>query len=458
MTTSAEPRTPSGGPLWRGRTVALLGIVLAALNLRIAVASVSPILDLVRADIPLSPTQAGLLGTVPVVAFSVFGALTPAVARRLGLEATLVVAMLVSSVGEVARTGTTTAPGFLGWSMVALAGMGMGNVLLPPLVKRYFPDRIGLLTATYSVAMAVSTALPALVAVPAARALGWPAALALWSVVGVLAAVPWVVVLVRRRRARARPAKDRAEAGTEEGDGDGQVSGEARASRPAVTGQVWRSPLAWGMALTFALNTANAYALLAWLPQMLVEAGVSPAAGGRWLAVFALVGAPAAVLAPLLAVRVRNPWWVVAGFVACFAVGYLGLLLAPTGPLLAWVALLGLGPGTFPLLLTLINLRTRTSAGSTALSGFTQGLGYALAGVGPVVVGVLYEATGGFTAVYLVLLGSLVVLLLTATLACRPAVLEDSWHPGGGPGGRRGRGRRRRHAPEGHDPLDTLSR
>jgi CP family cyanate transporter-like MFS transporter len=122
-------------------------------------------------------------------------------------------------------------------------------------------------------------------------------------------------------------------------------------------------------------------------------------------------------------------------FVACFAVGYAGLLVAPTDALALWMVLVGLGPGTFPLLLTLINLRTRTSAGAVALSGFTQGVGYAIAGSGPILVGVLYAASGTWTTSFVFLFVSLAVLLGAGLVACRPVMLEDTWGGRGGPGG-----------------------
>ena len=396
----------------------LLGVVLVALNLRIAVAAVSPILDAVRQDVELSPAQAGLLGAVPVVSFAVFGSLAPLVARRLGLEPTLIAAMLLSALGEVVRAVTTTPAGFLAWSVIALAGMGMGNVLLPPLVKRYFPDRVGAVTAVYSVAMAFSTALPPLLAVPVAQELGWRVSLGAWAVIGVVAVVPWLVVVVRSAVARGalRDVLRRAPTDT-----------PALASRHRASGRVWRSPLAWAMSLTFAMNTLNVYVLFAWLPVILGDAGLSAAEGGRWLALFAILGLPPAVVVPLLTVRLRNPWVMVVVFVGCFVVGYLGLLLSPTRPLGLWIVLLGLGPGTFPLLLTLINLRTRTSAGATSLSGFTQGVGYALAGGGPVLVGSLYEATGGWVTVYGLLLTTMAILLVASYVACRPVILEDTW-------------------------------
>jgi CP family cyanate transporter-like MFS transporter len=417
----SSPALPTGSVApWRGRRVVLLGVVLVALNLRIAVASVSPILDLVRADVALSATEAGLLGTIPVVSFAAFGSITPVLARRAGLEPLLVAAMLLSVTGEIVRSSTSTAAGFLAWSVIALAGMGMGNVLLPPVVKRYFPDRIGVVTSIYSVTMTFSTAVPALLAVPVAERLGWRASLSLWAAVGVLAAIPWVVVIVRSAAARSAL---------------GGLLRRGPATTPALTsrhrqgGRVWRSALAWGMAVTFAMNSLDSYAMFAWLPQILIDGGTSPHAAGVWLSVFAILGLPPALVAPIAAARMRNPIPLVVVFVTCWAVSYVGLLVAPDGPVGLWVVLGGLGPGAFPVLLALINLRTRTSAGAASLSGFTQGVGYAIAGTGPLLIGVLYDATGSWTAPLLLLLGTLVVLLAAATVACRPVMLEDTWGP-----------------------------
>jgi len=397
--------------------VVLAGIVLVGLNLRVAVAAVSPILAVVRQDVALSATQVGLLGTIPVVSFAVFGSLATPCARRLGLEPTMVMALLLSATGEVVRATVSSAPGFLAWSVLALAGMGMGNVLLPPLVKRYFPDRIGPVTAAYSVALSVSTAVPPLVALPVAQRYGWRTAVGVWAVVGLVAAVPWVVVIVRSVVARAhlRELLRRAP----------RPSGERAPARPeqGISRIVWRSPLAWALAATWALNTTGMYVLFAWLPQVLADAGVGAAAAGRWLAVVAILGLPGALLGPVLTARMRNPYPLVVGFVACWVVGYLGLWLAPAHATGVWMVLLGIGGGTFPVSLALIGLRSATPAVAVTLSGMVQGVGYAAAGIGPLGIGLLYEATGGWDVPIAVLLGLLVVQLATAWRACRPGVL-----------------------------------
>lgn len=403
---------------WRGRSIVLLGITLVALNLRIAVASVSPVLDDVRADVGLTATQVGLLGTVPVVSFALFGSLTPMIGRRIGLEPSLVVAMVVSAVGEVLRSTTSAPLGFLGWSIIALAGMGMGNVLLPPVVKRYFPDRIGAVTAVYAVAMGFSTAVPPLLAVPLAVRHGWRFSIGSWAVLAALAIVPWLVIIWRSAAARSALGEVFRRAPTRT---------PALDSRHRASGRVWRSPLAWGLAIAFGMNSLNTYTLFAWLPQMLADAGLDAAEAGTGLALFAAIGLPAAFVVPPLTERLRNPIWLVAGLASGFAVGYAGLIVSPTRGLALWLILLGTGGATFPVFLTLINLRTRTSAGASSLSGFAQGVGYTFAATGPFVVGLLYDATGGWNPGYVFLYGTVVVLVIAAVVACRPVMLEDTW-------------------------------
>jgi CP family cyanate transporter-like MFS transporter len=395
----------------------LAGIVLVGLNLRIAVAAVSPIIEVVRQDFAMSATQVGLLGTVPVAAFAVFGSLATPVARRLGLEPTLVLALLLSMTGELMRALADSAPQLLGWSVIALGGLGMCNVLLPPLVKRYFPDRIGPVTAAYSVAMSVSAAVPPLVALPVAQVAGWRWSVGMWAILGLAAVVPWVVVIAQSVSARSHLR--------------GVLRRAPRSDRPAVLVQagsqesriVWRSRLAWALVLAFFANTTCTYVLFAWLPQILADAGLGADVGGRWLAVFAILGLPASIVSPVLAARMRNPYPLVVGFVACWVAGLLGLMLVPAHGTAVWMVLLGIGPGTFPIMLALIGLRSRTPAIAVALSGMVQGLGYGLAVVGPVGIGVLHVATGSWEVPFLVLLGLVGLLLVAGWFACRPTML-----------------------------------
>jgi CP family cyanate transporter-like MFS transporter len=366
-------------PLLAGRLLAFVGIVLVAANLRTAVAALSPILGRVSADVPLNPVVIGLLGALPPICFALFGIFTPMLVRRSRLEVIVVLSLIVIVLGHILRGAAGNVGVLVLGSVLAFGGIGIGNVLLPPLVKKYFPDRIGHLTALYATTMAVSTFVPPLVAVPVADAAGWRLSLAMWAVVGVLAAVPWAVALLR---------------GPSPNDSAGIVEARSKAS-----GSLWTSPLAWALTGIFGLSSLNVYALFAWLPVLLQDlAGVSEATAGTLLAVYAFMGFPSGILVPLLATRMKNVGVLVYVAVACFVAGYGGLLLAPGTLLVLWVALAGVGPMLFPLALVLINLRTRTQRAATALSGFVQGAGYVLGAVGPLAFGILYTVTGGWTA------------------------------------------------------------
>jgi CP family cyanate transporter-like MFS transporter len=393
-------------PLWAGRTLALIGVVAVAFNLRTAVASLSPILVELERDIPLSALAVGFLGMLPPLCYAVFGILTPGLARRLGLEVALVVSLGALVVGLAGRGLVASAGWLLAASTLTFAAIGVGNVLLPPLVKRYFPDRIGLLTAVYVTALSVSTFLPPLIAVPVADAAGWRVSLAMWGVVALVSFVPWVALLVHPRREIPEELPEEAE--------------------PGLLRYAFRSPLAWALMVVFAVAGFNAYALFAWLPLILQEtAGSSPAEAGALLSLFAAMGLPAALAVPVLAARRGAVRWLVAVGAASIVLGYLGLILVPATATWAWVSLIGIGPLFFPLALVLINLRTRTHAGAVALSGFVQSVGYVVVAMGPLAVGLLHDATGGWTLPLVFLLGSAVPAAIAGAVVAGPRFFED---------------------------------
>ncbi|MFD5827304.1 CynX/NimT family MFS transporter [Lentzea sp. NPDC060358] len=391
-------------PLWAGRVAALLGIALLALTLRQAVAAVSPILGDIRVDIPISNIGVGLLGTLPPVLLAVFGFIAPYVARRLGLGGGIVLALLLLTAGHLVRA---FAPGFgvlLAGSVVALAGTGIGNVLLPPVVRRYFPDRIALLTAVYGCIVGVSTAVPAAVVAPVAEQVGWRISLGMWAVNSVVALVPWIVVLARNPRTTATV--------------------ESRPS--AVVTGLWRSRVAVSVTVLFSTSTICTYAAFAWLPEILGDiAGSTPTEAGVLLAVTGLISVPGALVVPLVVARVRNVGRLIAVGTACFVLGYLGLLLAPATLTLVWVLLIGSGSILFPICLVLINDRTRTHGGTVALSGFAQGIAYALGALGPLLVGLLRDVSGGWTLPLLFLLAVILLTAVPAVTLAKPAFVED---------------------------------
>jgi MFS transporter, CP family, cyanate transporter len=394
-------------PLWAGRTAALLGVLLVALNLRTIVAALSPIVNLVDRDIPLNPVVIGIVGAAPPLMFALAGLVSPWLSRRLGLEALVLIAVGIMALGQIARALAPGSAVLVISTALALLGAGIGNVLLPPLVKRYFPDRITQVTTGYAVLISFSTALPALAAVPVATAFGWRASLAVWFVLALTAVVPWMIASRSRARAvqLARDSEDE----------------DVVESEPALEATLFRSPVAWAIMITFCLSSLNVYAAFAWFPALLVEtAHVSPAGAGSLLALYAIMGFPGALVMPAIASRLTNvgiPIFVAAAF---FLIGDAGLLLAPTVATALWIVLAGLGPALFPLSLMLINQRTRTHTGSVALSGFVQGVGYIIAAASPLAFGILHQASGSWTPS--------ILMLAVVTLAAIPAAIILNRH------------------------------
>lgn len=414
----------------RGWLLALAGITLAAFNLRTAVTSITPLLDVVGREFGFGATMAGVIGMLPAAAFAAFGAATPALARRLGLERTVLLAMLLAAAGLVLRS-LAGGPGVLvAGSLVSLAGMGIGNVVLPPLVKRWFPHRVGTLSVIYITALQAGTILAALLAVPLADAFGWRLSMASWTLVAVAAMLPWLVLL---KRGLAGDPAEAAAAGAgavdspdDEEDEDIPAAGATDLdSTPVIRNRVWHTGLGWGMALMFGMTSLATYAMFTWMPRIFVDAGASPAFGGAMVALYTGFSLLGGLVVPGLAVRLRNSFPMALVCALAQFAGFYGLWQAPMAAPWLWATLVGIGGCTFPLGLTLINLRTRTPEGSAALSGFTQGVGYTLACLGPLLFGLLKDATGGLAWPFAMLALSVVVMLLGAWQACRPRFLED---------------------------------
>ena len=405
-------------PLWAGRALALVGVLLVAINLRTAVAALSPIFQAIGDDISLDSLGIGLLGTLAPLCFAAFGLLTPLFQRHLRLESLLLIALSAMVIGDIGRGLSGSYWMLAVSSIITFAGMGTGNVLLPPLVKKYFPDRIGLVTSLYATVMAAFSLLPPLVAVPLSDATSWRISVSVWAVFSLLAILPWIGLLARDRRQTRNNAIE---------------SGEGRPAEPsaAIMGRAWHSSLAWALGIMFGITSLNVYAFFAWLPQILTDsAGVDEAQAGALLALYAAVGIPLSLIVPVLATRLRSIAVLVWIGAAAYLVGDLGLLLAPSAAPWLWIIFCGLGPLLFPLSLVLINLRTRTQAGSVALSGFMQGVGYTIGAIGPLLVGILHQLTGEWTLALVFLLVTVPIILIAGLVVARPRMLEDGWHRG----------------------------
>ena len=368
-TTPARPKAPNR----TGSLLLAVGIMLIAFNLRPVFASLSAVLPEVLGATGLSTAAAGWLTTLPLLCLGLFAPLAPRLARRFGAEPTLLLVLLFVALGAGLR-GLATAPFLFAGTALAGIGIAVGNVLLPGLVKRDFPARAELMTGLYTMILCAGAALAAGLTVPIERALGgaWPGALAIWSLPALLAGALW---LPQARRAAHVPR-----------------------ATPAVQG-LWRDPLAWQVTLFMGLQSAMAYCILGWLAPIMRARGMSATSAGLVVSVTVMAQMVGCLAVPPLAARLRDQRGVGAALAGLAVAAMLGLMFAPLSAAWAWAVLQGFGQGgLFAAALLFIILRAPNPHTTAQLSAMAQGVGYVLAAFGPLLVGVLHDATGSFNA------------------------------------------------------------
>lgn len=380
----------------------LVALLALAFNLRPVAVSVGPVLAEISGDIGLSGSLAGLLTSLPTICFAVFGALAPAVARRFGDHMAIGIALVLLIVGQVGRLMVDGSASFLLLSMVALSGMALANVLMPSLVRRHYPGRIGMATALYSLTMTIGVTLASATTVPLANALGgWRAAFVAWVVAASAALLCWLPLLGQREPVRSHEL--------------------AR----VTLGQIARTRLGWALAVFFGIQSSQAYSIFGWLPSVYRSAGLDEVQAGLMLGIATGVGIIPAFLIPAYVARTKNPSVLFVSLMVFLVAGYLGLMLAPTSAPWLWAVFLALGTASFPLLLALFGTRARTPVATAALSGFAQSVGYVIATLGPLSFGILHARTDSWTPSIVLQLVLVVPMLIAGLYACRPLLVED---------------------------------
>jgi len=389
---STTALAPAPARLHRG---ILLAVALTALNLRTAVTGFSVLTGEAGDDLHFGPVVAGAIGTIVTACFAVAAFAAPPLARRFGLERTAALAVTATTAGILLRAAAWSPAVMIVATVIAFAGVGACNVILIPIVKQHFPQRLHAVSTMYMVLLQVGQLAAPLLALPLASAYGWRTAAGSWAVVTAAAAVLWFVTMPRS-------------------------GARAEAAPPAPVSVSWRTPLVLGLIGLMAMTTLHVYTLVTWFPAMLEDAGLSATASALLLSWFAGLGLIAAFVVPPLTTRLANPFPIVVVCVALMGVGYAGMLAAPAAGAFVWATAFGLGVSTFPLCLTLIGARAANSQSASRLSGLVQGVGYGIGCVGPLALGAIHQATGGWNLTYALLAATLLVTLVAGRAACRP--------------------------------------
>lgn len=376
----------------------IAGLLLIAASLRAPITDVAPLLDTLRTQFDLSPSQGGFLTALPLIAFGVLSPFAALLAREYGLERALFGALLVTAAGVAVRSVGPVWCLYLGTGILG-AGIAVSTVLLPSVFKRDFPDKVATITGMGAIAIGAGAALASATAVPLSNAFGWQIALGGAVLFPMAALVAWSPMI----RRHTQPAQGTA--------------------TPPHGGPVWHSALAWQVTLLMGVTSLLYYVVVAWLPSILTSAGYSAATAGSIHGLMQLAWAiPGLVLGPIVG-RMKDQKGLAALLGVLTAAALLGFCFAPHWATL-WAVCFGLGSGGASLLaMIFIGLRTGNARQSAALSGMAQCVGNLLAACGPPLAGMLHHVTGNWTAPLMIGVTLALVMVVLGVLAGRPRII-----------------------------------
>jgi CP family cyanate transporter-like MFS transporter len=375
-------------------------------NLRGAITSLPPVFPELQDSLGLSSATVSILAATPVIVFGVVSGFSAGLARRAGEERVLLGASILLVIGLIARGAAPAALLFPG-TIVLSGAIAVMNVLLSSLIKRRWPERAGFLIGLYITALSAGAIVGSLVSVPLWQATSGSVALTL----GWLAAPAALGALLWLPQLRSAPRTAVGQAGQ-------------AAPAPHARVAVHRHALTWHVTIFMGMQSLLYYATLSWLPTMLRDRGESASGAGDLLALMGVGNLAVSLLVPMAAQRMRSQVTLVAPTVIAIAGGLAALLYAPLGGAAAWALILGAGQNAALALAIFFTAARAPHAGAAAsLSSLAQAVGYLLASVGPLEVGLLHSATGSWTVPVTVLFVLCAVMFVAGLLAARPRML-----------------------------------
>lgn len=404
--------------------ILIIGISFIAANLRAPLTSVGPLISLIRNNLNISNTLAGMITTLPLFAFALFSPLVPGIARKLGMEVVLFGSVVLLTIGILLRSWSGGFGLFFGTVIIGLS-ISAGNVLIPSLIKKKFPKQVGVMTGVYSVSMNVFAALASGISIPLAvgLGLGWTGAIQIWAILSFVSVLLWIPQL-RRKKQETLPAEEITHINIETNTFELHEIIDDRITVQKSTDQkvsMWSSALAWQVTLYMGIQAMVFYCMVAWLPDILIGQGMLSGKAGWMLSLMQLALIPMTFVGSVLAGRSASQRVLVTVGSVCVITGLLGLLLfGGSGFVFLWIIILGIGGGfTFSLSMMFFSLRTNTSDEAARLSGMAQSIGYLLAACGPMFFGYMHDITGNWTMPLTILIGFAGVCLLAGLGAAR---------------------------------------
>ena len=387
-------------------TLLIIGIIFISSTLRAPLTAVGPIISYIRDGLDISNVLAGFITTIPLLAFAIISPFAPRIARRLGMEMTLFLAILLLAVGIAIRSIGT--PFFLlfGTALVGVA-IAFANVLIPSFIKLKFPFQIGLLTGIFTVSMNLSAGIGAGISYPIAEgtSFGWQGALGFWSILAIVACLVWIPQIKKKQ----------------------QLVTEGPDTNPVKAKSILKSPLTWSITLCMGFQSLIFYTTAAWIPEILQTQGMEAEKSGWMLSIMQFSQLPMTFLIPILAGKMKDQRILVAVYTICYLIGFTGLLYGSLSLSILWMVFLGLGGGaSFGLVMMFFSLRSRTPMEAADLSGVAQSIGYLLAAIGPVFFGFVHDTTGSWNTPMILFIVTAILLFSAGMHAGRNRFVSEA--------------------------------
>lgn len=399
-------------------------VLLTAAALRSPITGVGALIGEIEAATGLSHAMSGMLTTLPLIAFAVFALAAPGLSAKLGIERTLFFSMVLMTGGILVRSLPSVAALFAGTALIGIA-IAVCNVLLPGLIKRDFPQQVGLMTSLFTTCLTFWAAISSGISVPLSQGpLGWRGALTIWVVLTAIASLVWLPLLPKRTEAgqNLNKATVAGRFATPEGEVTNTTarpqSDLSQASGPRL--RIWRSRVAWLVTMFMGFQSILFYVSISWLPDILQERGMSAEQAGWMLSMMQLISMAGSFLMPLYAARSDSQKWMTAATAALCVIGFGGIWAGSVALAPLFILLLGIGAGsTFGLAIVFFSLRSRTTEQASALSGMAQSIGYILAAFGPTLFGYLHDLSGNWDTPLAVITGVSIITALFGYAAGR---------------------------------------
>ncbi|TDM28379.1 MFS transporter [Macrococcoides caseolyticum] len=377
----------------------LVAVLLLSANLRAPLTSVGVLLPAINDDLQLSAFATSIIAILPLLAFSFASLFAAPVSTKIGLNRTIVYALIVITVGIIFRSLGSSTLLFTGILLIGI-GIAFGNVLAPVFIKASFPLQVGIVTALYTVSMNIFGALSSAVSAPIAKATNYNISLAVIGIVTIITLIIWIIVL--------------------------QKDKEVEAPHPvAMTSSIWRSPLAWQITLFMGGQSVIFYSLINFLPIILKEQHIPVEVTGGYLTVLQIAIIIFTFIIPMIAANMAHQVYLGCINGLLFIAGIAGMIYGDVKYMLVYILFIGVALGiSFGLVNLFFSLKTEYTHTAKQLSGMAQSIGYLFAALSVLIFGVIHDYTHNWSHSLYFLLADALLMLIVGMLAGRKHTIE----------------------------------